>query len=277
MGIKEDQKVQQKQQWDASAASWERHAAWLERAFGPITDKLLAAVAIRPGESVLDLASGSGEPAISEAKLGATVLATDLSREMVGVIKRRAATAGVTLEARVLDMERMDLPSASYDVVTCRFGLMFCPDPEMAASEVHRVLKPGGRYGIVVWGDPAKNPFFTSIGQIVNKFTNAPPPDPKAPGVFRLAAPGELERVLGSAGFSNVSVEAIDLTFSYDSPQHYWDVQSELAAMLKAAVAKLPADEAANLKQAVLDMAQGFIVDGRVQFAAQPLLASGTR
>src|SRR5688572_20417307 len=188
MGIKEDQKVQQKQQWDAAAASWERHAAWVERTLGSLTERLLAAVAIRPGDQVLDLACGSGEPALSEAKLGATVLATDLSREMVAVTKRRAASAGVTLEARVLDMERMDLPSAAYDVVTCRFGLMFCPDPEMAASEVHRVLKPGGRYGVVVWGEPANNPFFTSIGQIVNTFTNAPPPDPKAPGVFRLAA-----------------------------------------------------------------------------------------
>jgi SAM-dependent methyltransferase len=214
---------------------------------------------------------------VSAAKRGAIVLATDLTEEMVAVTRRRAAAAGVKMDVRVMDIENMDVPDGAFDAVTCRFGLMFCPNLQRAASQVHRAIKPGGHFAFVVWDEPAKNPFFTVMGQLVQKYLNTPPPDPTAPGPLRLGAPGEFDRVLRSGGFTSFKIEAIPLSFTWDSPEAYWDMQSELAAPLKAAIAKLPADQVTQLRGAVLDVAKAHIVDGKVRFGAQPLIAFGVR
>jgi len=154
---------------------------------------------------------------------------------------------------------------------------MFCPRPETAAMEIRRVLAPGGRFAAAVWDEPAKNPFFTAMGRLVQQFVSAPPPDPEAPGLFRLAPPGELERVLRAGGFTDVTIESMPVAFEYGSPEEYWDVQRELAAPLKAAAATLSADETAKLRAAVLDMAAGYRDGEVVRFPAQPLIAFGTR
>jgi SAM-dependent methyltransferase len=277
MATMEEQKDQQRALWSASAPGWDKHFNWLEKAIGALSKRLLDAAHVGQGTNVLDLACGSGATALAAAQRGANVVATDLTAPMVESTRRRAASVGVNVEARVMDMERMDLPDASFDAVICRFGLMFCPHPESAASEIHRVLKPGGHFALAVWDQPAHNPFFTEMGQLVQKFTNAPPPDPKAPGVFRLGPPGELERVLRAGGFTDVTTESLPITFAWPSPELYWEQQTELAAPLKGAVAKLSPDQVAKLRAAVIDMAKSHIVDGEVRLGAQPLIAFGRR
>src|SRR5471032_196937 len=138
-----------------------------------------------------------------------------------------------------MDAQALTFPDASFDAATCRFGLMFCPDPIKAASEIRRVLKPGARFATAVWDVPAKNPFFTSISGVLAEFVPAPPPDPTAPGVFRLAPPGELERVLKAGGFSSVTVEPRPITLTYGSLEEYWQIHTDLAAPLRAALATL--------------------------------------
>jgi len=277
MATLEEQKEQQRAQWSASAPGWEKYVGWLEEQIGMVSERMLDAVRVGVGTRVLDLACGSGEPSVTAAKRGAKVTAGDLSPEMVASTKRRAASAGVEMDVRVIDLEHIEFPDGTFEVVTCRFGLMFAPSPERATAEMHRVLAANGRFALCVWDEPAKNPFFTGMGQLVQQYTNAPPPDPKAPGVFRLAAPGELERVLRAGGFTDITIEPVPLHFAFSSPQAYWDMQSELAAPLKAAIATLPPDRSAALKKAVIEMAEKNVADGKVRFGAQPLIAFGTR
>ena len=277
MATLEEQKEQQRAQWSASAPGWEKYVGWLEEQLGILTERLLDAIRVGVGTRMLDLACGSGEPSVTAAKRGARVTATDLSPDMVASTQRRAASADVEMDVRVMDLEQIEFPDGTFEVVTCRFGLMFCPSPERAAAEMHRVLAPGGRFALAVWDEPPKNPFFTGIGQLVQQFTNMPPPDPKAPGVFRLAPPGELERVLRAGGFTDITLESMPLSFNFPSPDAYWSMQSELAAPLKAAVANLPADRGAALQKAVVELAAKNVVDGKVRFGAQPLIAFGTR
>lgn len=277
MATLEEQKQQQRAQWSASAPGWEKYAGWLEEQLGAVSERMLDAIRVGVGTRMLDLACGSGEPSVTAAKRGAKVTATDLSPDMLGTTQRRAASAGVEIDARVMDLEKIEFPDGTFEVVTCRFGLMFCPSPERAAAEMHRVLAPNGRFAVVVWDEPAKNPFFTQIGMLVQQFTNAPPPDPKAPGVFRLAPPGELERVLRAGGFTDITLESMPLAFNFDSPETYWATQSELAAPLKAAIATLPPDRGAALQKAVVELAAKNVVDGKVRLGAQPLIAFGTR
>jgi SAM-dependent methyltransferase len=209
---------------------------------------------------------------------GGSVTAIDLSPDMVAVTRRKAQRVGLdNLEAHEMDVQALTFKDGMFDAATCRFGLMFCPDPVRGASEIHRVLKPKARFATAVWDVPAKNPFFTSIAGVLAEFVPMPPPDPAAPGVFRLAPPGELERVLRAAGFSEVSVESRPLVLSYASLEEYWQIQTDLAAPLKAAMAKLSPEEIGGLKTRLFEALAPNVENGRVKLAAAPLCASATR
>jgi ubiquinone/menaquinone biosynthesis C-methylase UbiE len=279
--LADQQRQQQKEMWAVSSVAWEHCDAWLERNMRPLATWLCEAAAIAPGHRVLDLASGTGHPATTiAARVGPTgrVIATDLSPEMVAVAKRAVARLGITnVEVMEMGAEQLAFPDAGFDAVTCRFGLMFCPEPARAAAEIHRVLRPGGRVALCVWDEPAKNPFFTAIGQLAGKFIPLPPPDPTAPGVFRLAAPGALESVLTGSGLRDVRVESMPMQVVYASPAEYWNIQRELAAPIRTAINTLPPDKVAELEAAVLALAVANTVDGEVRFTATPLCATASR
>src|SRR5260221_11096037 len=142
---------------------------------------------------------------------------------MVAVTTRKAQKLGLdNLEAGEMDMQALAFPDATFDAATCRFGMMFCPDPVKAASEIRRVLKPGARFATAVWDVPARNPFFTAITGVLGEFVPLPPPDPAAPGVFRLAPPGELKRVLEAGGGSGGAAGARPHTLAHSSPGEEW-------------------------------------------------------
>jgi SAM-dependent methyltransferase len=273
---------QQKAQWSAAALGWERWGDWFDRNSGNLAGWLCDAAGMKPGQTVLDLACGSGQPSATAAQRvrpGGRVVATDLSPDMVAVTKRKAERLGLdNLEAREMDMQALSFPDASFDAATCRFGLMFCPDVVKAISEIHRVLKPGARFATAVWDLPAKNPFFTSITGVLSEFVPLPPPDPAAPGVFRLAPPGELERVLKAGGFSAIHVEPRPITLTYGSLDEYWQIQTDLAAPLRSAIASLSQDKIAQLKARIFESLKPNLgAGGTVSLAAVPLCASAIR
>jgi SAM-dependent methyltransferase len=271
---------QQKAQWSAAAAGWDKWGGWFDRNSGGLSEWMCDAARVGPGSRVLDLACGPGPLATLAAQRvgpGGHVVATDLSPDMVAITQRKKREQRLdNLDVFEMDMQAMTVPAASFDAVTCRFGLMFCPDPVLGASESRRVLKPGGRFAVAVWDVPAKNPFFTSIQGPLGEFLTMPPPDPNAPGIFRLAPPGELERVLRAAGFSDINVEARPIALAYDSLDQYWEIQTELAAPLRAALAKLNAGDVEKLKRRVFEALAPHMDGQRVRLAAVPLCASAT-
>jgi len=272
---------QQRALWSAAAPGWERSADWFEKNSGGLAQWLCDAAGIRAGMRVLDVACGSGNPAATAAERvrpGGRVVATDLSPEMVAVTERKARRLGLdNVDAREMDAQALAFPDASFDAATCRFGLMFPPDPVKAAGEIRRVLKPGARFATAVWDVPAKNPFFTSIATVVAEFVPAPPPDPAAPGVFRLAPPGELERVLRAAGFDDVRIESRPIALRYDSLEDYWRIQTDLAAPLRAALASMPPDQVARLKARLFDALRPHMKGAAVELGAVPLCASARK
>jgi ubiquinone/menaquinone biosynthesis C-methylase UbiE len=277
----EELKEQQRERWSSVAPAWERHHVWFEQQSRPLTEWMCSAVALRSGLQVLDIACGSGQPAISLAKgVGerGKVIATDISKEMVDVTRRMAEKAELdNLEARVMDAEHLELHEGSFDAVTCRFGLMFCPDPVAAVSEVHRVLRVGGRFAFAVWDEPSKNPFSTVVSTLLRQLDLASPLDPETPGIFRLAPPGVLDSVLKQAGFTSYEIESRPMIWDYGTPEDYWLNRSELAADLKAAIARLGADDVRSLHDAVIEAVQPYVENGCVRVTATPLCASGRR
>jgi SAM-dependent methyltransferase len=232
--------------------------------------------------TIVDVACGVGEPAMELARRvrpGGRVIATDMSPEMVEATRRAAGAAGLdNVEVQVMDAEQLRLEDALADAVTCRWGLMFPPDPARAVGEMRRVLKPGGRLAVAAWADQSKNTYFTAMVPGVAKHVTVPPFDPDAPGPFRLAAPGKLQTLLEGAGLQQI--EIVERTFDviFDSVEQFLAIQRDMSSMMRNARATLPPAQLAQLDDDVREALQRFVDgDGKVRLIATPLFARATR
>jgi SAM-dependent methyltransferase len=187
----------------------------LRRATEPVTAWLVDALSLGPGDTVLELAAGPGDTGFLAAELIAPsglLISSDAAEAMVQVARARAAHLGIeNVEFKQLSLEWIDLPTADVDAVLCRWGLMFAIDPGAALREMRRVLRPGGRVALAVWDAPEHNPWATIPRQALMEAGQLEPPDPDAPGPFRLCAPGLLAELLEAAGFTDVHVETVDV------------------------------------------------------------------
>ena len=262
----------------STAPGWEAWNDRYKRQMAPVFAWMLRAIQPRAGMTVLDLACGPGQPAIPAALAvapGGRVIATDIAADMLAACGRLAQAAGATnLELREMDMHAIALPDASVDAVTCGFALMFSPEPARVLAEIHRVLKPGGRCAIVVWDEPEKNPFFTTLFGAIAQFVEPPP----GGGPFKLAAPGVLESLVRDAGFRDVVVESVPVTMDYDSADQHFAMNRDMAAPLQRLAAALAPAELARLRTALAEGIERFRdAAGRIAIPATPLAAAAHR
>jgi SAM-dependent methyltransferase len=178
---------------------------------------------IGPGDRVLDVASGMGEPALSVVPLvGPTgyVLAIDISSNMLAIAARAAQERGLAskrFETRVMDGEQLQLADQSFDVVLSRLGLIFFPNRERALVEVHRVLRSGGRVVVAGFTSPERNPFFSIPMSIIRRQAGLPAPEQGQPGPFSLGSPGAMEAAFDQAGFTEAVTRRIEASLCLSS------------------------------------------------------------
>jgi SAM-dependent methyltransferase len=269
-----------REQWGNTAEVWARAAEEEETgASASATEWMLGAAGLRPGERVLELACGAarvGFHAAAAVRPGGSVLCSDFAAEMVQAVESRIARTGVdNVEPRVLDAERLDLESESFDLVLCRFGYMLMPDPAQALAETRRVLRPGGRLVLAVWGAPERNPWLTSVTDATMDRLGAPPPQPGTPGPFALGDPQRLRELLEGAGLGDAGVEAIETEQPYESLEGWWQRLREVSGPLAALLDALPAEDATAIKAASLSSAQRYVrPSGEVVFPASVLGAA---
>jgi ubiquinone/menaquinone biosynthesis C-methylase UbiE len=274
MARPEEVKQQQRQRWDAAAPGWELQDGWREQQTVAVTDWLCRNAGLAPGMRSLDIACGSGQPALTVVRRvqpGGRVVAIDLSSSMVAVASKRAAAAGLSnVEFRQMDMEQLDFDDASFDAATCRWGLMFSPDPGRATREIHRVLRPGGRFAAITWGERASNPYMWIVGEAMAPFID--PGESQAAGVaaaFSLSDEGELEDLVRAAGFSSVSVERVASTWQFAAVEDFWENRvGQGGAAISGQVAQLSDQQRAAFKQRVLDAASRYASGSGVKFPA---------
>jgi SAM-dependent methyltransferase len=262
-------------------SGWEKWHDWQARVMQPVIDWFVRTTRAAPGQTILDVACGSGLPALALAeRVGPTgnVVAIDISQKMLTATRRKAEALGLrNVETREANAAAVDAADAVFDSVTCKDGLMFCPDIALAVREMRRVLKPGGRYAFSVWAEPEANPCFTTLFGTLGEVLKMPPPPPDAPGPFRLAGPGDLERVVRAGGFTDVTVERVPVTFVFASIAQHWEIFSETAGPLERAVATLPAPELARLKDKIAEAIASFVTNDGVRMPGLELCVSGTR
>ena len=221
---------------------------------GPVKSEIIAA--INPGgtDKILDIAAGTGEPGLTIAGMlqGGTVTITDLSPDMLVIAKENAARRGITnVETIACDVCELPFADNCFDAISCRFGFMFFPDMQLAASEILRVLKPGGIFATSVWNTPDKNFWVTALMSTIHKNMELPPPVPGAPGMFRCATPGLMKIIFEKAGFKNYSEKIVPVRMNSGTIDNYWSMMTEVGAPIVAALSKADEDTIVKIKEQV--------------------------
>jgi ubiquinone/menaquinone biosynthesis C-methylase UbiE len=266
--------------WAAVATGWDEHADFVDKRGRALTGKLLDLAAPQPGERVLELACGPGGLGLAAAERvgprGAVVL-SDVAAEMTAIAGRRAAARGLdNVTTAVLDIERIDQPDASYDVVLCREGLMFALDPGQAAREIRRVLRPGGRLALAVWGPRERNPWLGTVLDSVSAQIGAPVPPPGIPGPFALENAGKLGALLSDAGLADVTVTELSVPLEVDSFDEWWRRTTALAGPLATMLELLPEDAKRALEARAREAAKPYQTPGGLVFPGVTLVAGAT-
>jgi len=267
--------------WDdaETVAAWRKWSRSNFEMLGGVTRALVEAAGVSPGQAVLDLASGSGQPALALAAAVAPsghVTATDMSAGMLAVAEENARAAGIAnMRFRQASAESLPYPDRTFDRVTCRFGAMFFADPVGAMRECRRVLLPGGRATFVVWGPP-QQPFFGMTAGVLRKFVSIPEPEPDAPSIFRFAAPGTLSDVLKDAGFQPVQEQSHRIPCErIGTPEDFWQEFREVAAPFRPLIAGLAPTKRAELDAEVLAAMKPYHAGDRLKFHVDVNLAVG--
>ncbi len=197
--------------WDLAAASYE--PLW-EAQLASVQDVLMSRAALSPRERVLDVACGTGLIAFAAAEaIGpeGRVVGIDLSERMVDAARRRAGERNVSNATFArMDAETLDLSDAAFDVALCALGLMYMPDPDTAVREMHRVLRPGGRLGLAIWGERHRCGWSALLSIVEAEVASE-----VCPLFFQLGQQGTLARLCADAGFESIEQQRVAATLIY--------------------------------------------------------------
>jgi SAM-dependent methyltransferase len=265
--------------WAAVAGGWAQHADYADARGAELTERLLDLTLPQPGERVLELACGPGGAGLAAAQRVAPdgeVVLSDVVAEMTAIAAARAAARGVrNVSTRELDLEDIDQPDASYDVVLCREGLMFAADPARAAREIRRVLAPGGRFALAVWGPRERNPWLGVVFDAVSAQTGAPVPPPGVPGPFSLGDADRLAGLLRDADLADVVVSELPVPLRAECFEEWWTRTSALAGPMARILASLPEAAVQALRTRVRDAVRPYETRGGLELPGVALLAAG--
>lgn len=275
-------KREQRDSWNAAAAGWEKWWGIFEHGAQRVSDRLVVLARVKPGSRVLDIATGTGEPAITAARIvgpSGHVIGIDQSAEMLAGGRRRASTLGLAnVEFREGDAESFAIQERDFDAVLCRWGLMFVPDLDLAVRKIHGALKPSGWFATAVWASADKVPMIGIAADRVRRIANLPPPPPGTPDPLRLADTSILKRSLEAAGFTDLHQESISVAFEFDSAEAFLQCRRDMSSPFRALLSGKPPEVQRQIEQGVLEEARRYVgSDGRMRTENESILISAHR
>jgi SAM-dependent methyltransferase len=247
----------------------------------PVTEALMEYSQPQAGMRVLDLASGTGEPAISLAgRVGAQgqVIALDLSADLLEIAAKRARDRGLTnFTTQQADAHSLPFAESSFDLATSRFGVMFFRDPELAFRELLRVLRPAARACFLAWGS-FDQPYWQSMMGVVYQHVGGPLLSPDGPNPFRYAEHGSLSTILRSAGFRDVSEGNQTLPWTWPGPaEEVWEYAQSVSVPFRPMLERVPTDLWPQIHAEVHEAVNRYSDGQKIAFGASVVLASGRK
>lgn len=247
----------------------------------PLTELLVREANAQPGSLVLDIACGTGEPAISLAtRLSGSglVIATDVSPNPLGIAEQRARQRALgNIRFQVADAHSLSFNDQHFDLVTCRLGLMFMTELPKVLREVCRVLKPGGRFVTVCWGSMQQPYFETTVGTILEVFPELQFPD-TGKVMFKFCEQGTLTREFKEAGFSEGHDEVRDVEWTWNgTPQEVWEYFQAVTIPFAPLFGSLPNDRKQEVNNKVVEAISKYAIGDQVRFGGKFILATATR
>lgn len=265
MASAEDVREAQRATWAGLSGGWEKWDRVIMDQLGPVSAAMIERLDLAQDQQHLDIASGTGEPGLSIARLSPAgrVVLTDLAPEMLDVAVRRAEAQRITnIETQVCSADALPFDDAVFDSVSVRFGYMFFPDAAGATAEFVRVLTPGGRLCASVWVKPEQNPWTSILMHAIAAEVALPPPDPDGPNMFRCAAPGHLSAVYEAAGLRDVAEWDVPVELVTSSPEEYWEMMSEHVSLAVAALQQVDGPARERIRATVMANVEAFGIDG---------------
>lgn len=264
--------------WETAAAGWGRQADGIRDWGLPVTNWMIDHAELKPGERLLELAAGPGDLgfiAAERIRPGGTLISSDAVEAMLDVAKSRAAEQGIDdVEFRQLQLEWIDMETATVDAILCRWGVMLTVDPGAALQECRRVLRPGGRLAMAVWNLPDENPWVLVPQRLMVNLGLLDSPAEGAVGMFSLAAPGRLAEMLAEAGFVDITVEPVTVTKVYDEPLSWLGETLDCSLLFGRAWATLEDERRREVRAEIEAAALQFkAADGTVRIPGSSLAA----
>lgn len=272
----------EQQQWDSVAAGWKKWWRTIENDAQHVSKRMLELAEVGPGQRVLDIATGIGEPALMAAsRVGPAgrVVATDISSQMLDIARERASASGLmNVEFIEADVARLDFPDGSFDAVLCRWGVTSLPDTSNTLIAIRRMLTPGGSFATSIWeAGPKGRPMAGIAAAVAQEMFDLPSPrsaDPSLSG----SAGNALEKEMIHAGFADVRVEEMTMALEFSSAeectQYLMDVSPEFSALL---CDKSPAQQAEYQQRLAGKLRQYVMIDGSVRIPNVTICAVGRR
>ncbi len=277
---------EQKKLWDVSAAGLEKWLHVTQAASQHVTDRMLQLAGIKPGDNVLDIATGIGDPAIDAARIvqpTGRVLAVDLSQRRLVTARRRAKEQGLEnlIEFIENDIEIMEFPSSKFNAVLSKWGLMFFAHLDRLLIRIFDALLPDrGIFVAAVWSRPEKVPSMRIPSLVLDRLEV--PPLPTAINPFRLSDISVLSKLFIETGFQDVKTEAVPVVYRFDSAEDYFDFAYETSGSFKGRITNaasfLSEEKQDKIRSDIVDEARSFVDSkGQLSISNETLLIAGRR
>ncbi len=271
---------QQKESWNKFSPGWRKWDQIMMDFLKPKGVEIISSLNPKDGDVVLDVASGTGEPGLTIATMipNGKVVITDLADHMLEIAIEHATLRGIkNIDFRACDVCELPFADNTFDAISCRFGFMFFPEMHLAANEMYRVLKPGGRISTAVWNVPERNFWVTAIGSTINRNMQLPAPPPEAPGMFRCAKPGLIQDLFQQAGLKNTFEKEVTGKLKCGTTDVYWNMMTEVAAPFVAALSKADDSMKEKIKSEVYQLVNQKYPDGNVVIDSSALIIYGEK
>jgi len=276
----EEIREQQKASWNKFSPGWKKWDDLTMDFLKPMGDEILRLLKPKNNEVILDVAGGTGEPGLTIASMlkDGKVSITDLAESMLEIARENAAKRGIkNIEIHACDVCELPFDDNTFDAISCRKGFMFFPDMLIAAKEMTRVLKPGGRIAASVWNVPEKNFWITAIMGTISRNIELPPLPPGAPGMFRCAEDGFMSDLFSKAGLKNISLYEITGKLNSKTTDVYWEMMTDIGAPIVAALNSADDDLREKIKNEVYQVVNEKYPDGNVIMDSSAIVIYGEK